>query len=206
MKIGQGLRDKGFGDLRGRQYWLGACAGAVVIGVTLPTLLVCFHAGRQGVFWALTHGPQDPVEPPPWSDVAGGWVALQAIATVACGPGAVVLALLLYRFCKGVALWPTAPPLQHVVRYGMALGAVMAFLNFPGYLVGLVLDGQRYPTAKVALLFVVAGASAGMWIAWQAYRAAHPKERFWPRYSLATLLLVVFAWGLLLMVFAPDVK
>lgn len=92
------------------------------------------------------------------------------------------------------------------IHFGMWAGALLAFANLPGYFVAGILKQQPWWGLKMALLFAVAGASSGMWIAWQAYRAVHPEKRFWPQYSLATLLIVVIAWGALMGVFAPQMK
>jgi len=57
---------------------------------------------------------------------------------------------------------------------------------------------------RIALLFVVTGATCGAWIAWQAYRERHPERGFFPRFSLRTLIVGAFSWGLLLAVYMPQ--
>ena len=44
---------------------------------------------------------------------------------------------------------------------------------------------------------------AGAWIAWQAYRERHAERGFFPRFSLRTLIVGTFSWGVLLAVFMP---
>lgn len=175
-----------------------AWVGAVLIGVILPTLLVCWNCGSAG--------PQ--IHSPPAAslvELIASWVRLTFFAVMGCGPGAAILATVLYRNLKRGAN-EAETKLREVVDRGMFLGALMAFLNVPGYLCGAVLPRMNPGVLllKMAALFVVAGASAGAWIGWQAWRATHPKEPFWPRYSLLTLLIVVIAWGALMGLFAPK--
>ena len=182
------------------QCWLWALIGAVVIGVTLPTLLVCWNCGERGPL------DFDPVPAVPgggvdWLHLVENWVGLQVVATIFCGPGAIILGWVLYTFCKKRCL-DESKTLRDIVVFGMWFGGIAAFLNFPGLLSANLL--RKNSIVLVPLLFAVAGASCGAWVAWQAWRATHSQERFWPRFSLATLMIAVFAWGILLAVFAPK--
>jgi hypothetical protein len=198
--------------LRDRGLWTGVWAGlgAVALGVTLPTLLVCWNCGRLGVT-RFTDDYGVPYEPT-CSQILDRCVGLEVIATVACGPGALILTAFLYANLKRGA-GEAETRLREVVERGMFLGACLAFLNLPAYgCVALLPETSRLlPETsrfllglKVMALFAVAGASAGAWIGWQAWRATHTKEPFWPRYSLLTLIVVVVAWGALMGLFAPK--
>jgi hypothetical protein len=83
-------------------------------------------------------------------------------------------------------------------RRAAVIGAAIAFLNFPGYLAVAIVHPPR-----VALLFLVAGATCGLWVGWHAWRATHLDAPRWPRFSLKTLWLLAMAWGALLVIFAP---
>ncbi|HEY3323171.1 MAG TPA: hypothetical protein VGP72_22145 [Planctomycetota bacterium] len=181
------------------QYVFWACAGAVVIGVTLPTVLTCWNCGERGIFGDHEAAALSAMQ------LAEDWFGLQVAATLFCGPGAVILALLLFFPCRRLAKKAGAT-LRNVAWCGVLVGTVMGFLNLPGWAVGFILPASgRHPVEiRVLLLFLISGASCGAWIAWQAWRAEHPGERFFPRYSLMTLILFVFAWGLLLAIFAPK--
>jgi hypothetical protein len=80
----------------------------------------------------------------------------------------------------------------------MVLGVACAFLNLPGYAAGMYVGLPR-----LLALFVVAGATCGLWIAWQAYRNIHPEAGCFPQYRLSTLLMLVIAWGVVLALFTP---
>jgi hypothetical protein len=206
IAFGRSMKEARAGDVLRRQCWLWALIGAVVLGVTLPTILVCWTGGREGP-WAFDFGPGAPPAPPAnadidWSRLIMDWIGTQVVATIGCGPGAIVLGLWLFAGGKMRATHDTAT-LHSTVKYGIITGCVLAFLNLPGYLANvLIREGALY---KVPLLFAVAGASSGAWIAWQAWRAVHPEERnFWPRFSLGTLMVFVIGWGALMAVFAPK--
>ena len=200
ISLGQNVKAARTRGIIERQCWLWALIGAVVIGVTLPTILVCWNCGQRGPLNGLSEVPW---LNRPWQDVAADWVGLQVVATIFCGPGAVILGLLLYSSCKKRCV-SESKTLRETIVYGMWVGGLAAFLNFPGYFSGGLIRGNGRVLFLVPLLFAVAGASCGAWIGWQAWRALHPEERFWPRFSLGTLMIAVFAWGLLLAVFAPK--
>ncbi|HYF50669.1 MAG TPA: hypothetical protein VEJ63_14750, partial [Planctomycetota bacterium] len=120
---------------------------------------------------------------------------LEIIATIFCGPGALIIGFLLYTFLKGFE----ASVVRERILCSMWVGALLAFFNFPGYLALAFVDLSR-----VVALFLVAGASSGAWLAWQAYRSQNPGAPIFPRFSLGTLMLIVLAWGALLLIFAPQ--
>lgn len=181
-----------------RQYWLFSIVGAVIIGVTLPTLLILWHTK----FLTVTGRGTPPALAFPHVLVIS--LALEAAATAFCGPGAVFLGLLLYA---GLSGGPKNPPLpaRKSIKQGAIWGAGIAFLNLPGYLVLVVLD-MNTPMGwlQLVLLFVVSGASCGMWIGWQAFRSDHPDASVFPQYSLKALMALVISWGVLLAVFNPG--
>ncbi len=179
------------------QYWLWALAGAVFIGVTLPCLLVVLHRLPFGVL------ENSPAQNPSAKEVLVQALILQIFATLFCGPGALVLAGILYAILK--SYWRSKKPSLHAFMcIGMILGAVSAFANFPGYIcIELLRHGDPLRGVRVTLLFAVTGATCGSWIAWQAYRSYEPGVSLLPRYSLKTLLGVVLAWGALLAFFTP---
>lgn len=127
------------------------------------------------------------------------FATLCAVATFLCGPGAAVLAFLVFGYLKRFQLRNRVEPARLIWR-GMGVGMAVSILNLPGFLAGLVL----HSFSLTFLLFAVAGANCGAWIAWQAYRATEPAARFFPRFTLATLLALVFGWGVILALFMPQ--
>ena len=165
-----------------------ACAlGAVFIGVTLPSILVALRVSGGGNADAGQRLLR--------------LLAIEATATIGCGPGAVVLSLSLFAM-----LLPgmRTRSLRQATVYGALSGIVVAFLNLPGYLVFFYLEGDAHAAERVGVLFVVAGSSCGMWVAWQAWRACRPNEGFLPRFTLRTVMLVVLLWGSAMLAFQPD--
>ena len=172
---------------RGTLYALEATMGSVPIGVTLPCILVSLRLiNRPSVEGVIF------IEFNPF--------AIFVCAVIFCGPGAIVLSLILLKILVSKT---TDWTLRQIICAGMFGGIAMAFCNLPGYLVIELLHGDTFVLERVTLLFAVAGASCGMWIAWQAWRASHPKERFLPRFSLRTLMLLVFLWGIVMLAFQP---
>jgi hypothetical protein len=178
-------------------YWLMSCVGAIVIGVTLPVLLVCWNCWRTGPLLPMDDDFAS-AGGPPLIVVLDRSAGLLFIATFCCGPGAVLLAVILHNVLS--AMKGGEP--HEIMRKGALLGAVLAFLNVPGFMAGALLHGD-YVGFRLACLFLVSGATCGAWIAWQAYRSNNAAPLF-PRYSLRTLLVIVFLWGLLLAIFAPQ--
>lgn len=191
--------------LRSWGCWAWALVGSIVIGVTLPTLLVCMNCGRRGVFPGLPgDGSEGPPVPPSWEKLIIDWTGLQAAALMFCGPGAAILAWWLFLAAEKASHPDEGASAQKIIKREMIFGAIAAFVNLPGLGAGLILPYDRLVWVRLPLLFIVAGASSGAWIGWQAWRSAHPEERLIPRFSLGTLLLVLVAWGALLAVFAPK--
>lgn len=181
-------------------FWWGL-AGSIVLSVMLPTLLVCFSQGAKGVF---IDPPRDPelILDKPWQVVASQWFNTELGAVLFCGPGAAVLGFLLFRMCASGAEQPIARLIQ-CVGLGMFAGIFTNMLNLPCFVFAASMRNQERFVLKLALLYLVFGSMSGAWIGWQAWRATHPEERFWPRYSLGMLMIAVMAWGALLAVFAP---
>ena len=176
---------------------IGACVGSVLFGVSIPVALVSLSCGRHGV---TPFGSAGPIRP--WSEVLGNWVIIELMATLLCAPGAIVLTNLLRSHCRDVLRRKKSPRAVH--WSGMLTGSMLAFLNFPAYGAYTYIEDQSHPLLKLALLFIIAGATSGIVVSWQAWREVNPDEGYWPRFSLGSLMIAVIAWGALLAVFAPE--
>jgi hypothetical protein len=170
-----------------------AALGSVFLGVTLPVLLVCWHNSELN---------------PKFQNISQYFIligSLQLIATIFCGPGAVILSvLLLIYMSRRKNRYVTS---HDLVTASMWRGALVSFLNFPGLLAGGLVSSDPVITwVRVILMFLVAGGSSGAWIGWQVYRQSHSGTPFLPRYRLSTLLLLVISWAVLLAIFAPSSK
>ncbi len=163
-------------------FW--ACLGAIILGVTLPVLLVLLHG--------LTHAT-------PQSNPEQEAFVLFVLATIFCSPGALVISLVVWALCLEKALSASAP--KSLISYGAIVGCCAGFFNLPGYMSMELLRDDKLGEVLLLALFVVAGSSAGAWIGWQAWRARHPGQHFFPQFSLRTLMLLVFFWGALLLLF-----
>jgi len=174
-----------------RTYWLNSCIGALIFGAVLPCFLVFLNTMNSPKFAQFFPGGLAPVQ-----------LFIYGIAIA--GPGLVIIALFLYRFFKAAcALQPDRTP-QQLLLDGMMTGASTGILNFPAWFAAMLFEwSDTSALLKFLLLFVVPGATYGAWIAWQAYRFHHPEEGLLPRYTLGTLLLAVFGWGILLAIYAP---
>src|SRR5258708_4795258 len=93
-----------------------ACLGSLLIGVLMPTSLVWLHIYNRGV-------PK--VFPQPFDTLS-----LFIAALIGCGPGAVILAAVAFGLLHKHRHSECAKQLDH----GMLLGAILSFLNLPGYL------------------------------------------------------------------------
>lgn len=179
-----------------RQYGLVACIGSLVIGVTLPVILVAWFVVRRDASAYSNVSVQ--IE-----DV----IALLLVATVFCGPLAVVYAASLYWVQRRSILRDPQRSLARLNQYGVIGGIVCAFANVPAWLVWVLLDDARHldlwNLPRFIALFAVAGSSCGLWISWQAWRYHHPESRIFPRYSLKSLLIIIFLWGALMALFSP---
>lgn len=172
----------------GIRYYGAAALGSVAIGILLPFFLVCLRlmgkpqsAAHQFVDWGLDS---------------------LFVAMFFCGPGAFLLALVLFKVLmleSQARNWSQA----RTFVWGAVLGPVFATINFPGYFVGDVLKADDFIFERVMLLFAVAGTTCGLWVAWQAWRASHRHEKFLPRFSLRTLMLMVVLWGCAMLAFQP---
>ena len=202
-----------FGEKISRQCCFFACTGAFIIGVTLPTLLILWHRG-------LTHS--DRIMTPGWikmtemsfKSIIETALWLFSGVSVFCGPGTVLLSLLLYFILRKDVLSQLESSGLLLLR-GAMLGAVLAFANQPGWSAWQLFTTELWnpqPPAlavramvilRFVLLFSVTGASCGAWIAWQAYRSHHPSEGQIPKYSLRTMMMLVLLWGALLALFSP---
>ena len=117
-----------------------------------------------------------------------------------------MLALILMSF---LALKTPQWSVKRSITSGALWGMGLAFLNFPGLCVLEFLYDEHEPIVsvlRVALLYVVAGSTCGMWIGWQAWRGFRPSEGFLPRFTLRTMLMIVMLWGTVLVAFQPDRK
>ena len=173
-----------------RHYAL-AALGSVLIGVTLPSLLTAMRLCLLDKYA---------------NERVLNFLILQALALLGCGPGAVMLALILMSF---LALKTPQWSVKRSITSGALWGVGLAFLNFPGLCVLAFLYDEHEPIVsvlRVALLYVVAGSTCGMWIGWQAWRGFRPSEGFLPRFTLRTMLMIVMLWGTVLVAFQPDRK
>jgi hypothetical protein len=175
---------------------IGACVGAILFGVSIPVAIVVLAGDRAGF---SIHGSRGEFRP--WEDIVAGWIFLQIVATIFCGPGAVILAIMLMSHCRSIL--ENGGSLRRVQVSGVIGGALLAFANFPAYAAIIYFEEQPHATLKLITLFLVAGATSGAIISWQAWREVNPNEGYWPRYSLRALLIAVFAWGALLALFVP---
>lgn len=180
-----------------RTYWLMSCLGALVFGVVLPCFLVFLNAMNTPQMKQLGDEFNLTNHLPPV-------VMLFFWGLLIAGPGIVVIALFLHRFFKAsCALQPDLAP-GKLLFDGMLTGASTGILNFPAWFAAAMFDWNNSAVLlKFLLLFVVPGATYGAWIAWQAYRSHHPGEGLIPRYTLGSLLMAVFGWGILLAIYAP---
>jgi hypothetical protein len=178
-----------------------AFVGVLAVGVTVPCVLTWLH--NYGGLFPPSHAA-DSVSPRLWNVV--DLLLLEGIALIGCGPGAVLLTLVLFHLMRKSRYLERATERDAMVL-GAGAGAVMAFLNFPGYLSGVFYNDidSDVTLVRIAILFAITGATCGAWTAWQAYRARHPERKLFPRFSLGTLICWALAWGVLLTVFMPPI-
>ena len=165
-----------------------AAVGSMIIGIAIPSLLVGLRLSRKGLF----------DEKPEYLLKNIGLLFVLGIAV--CGPGAMLLSTLLLSKLSRPSVLRTQ---YKTMLTGAQGGIAIAFLNVPGYFIAIVLRNDTFVQLRVALLFVVSGCTCGLWVAWQAWRSSHPGERFLPRFTLQTLILLVILWGAVLVVFQP---
>ena len=175
-----------------------ALAGALIIGVLLPCVFTWWHT--HGLYLGFkdvdnpAKAPELGLEP---------LLHLLLLAGLFCGPGALILGLILMAFQRQDAARLEDDEGNFIWR-GAWAGVGLAYLNFPGYFsVFLFERGIEAAAFRTGTLFFVTGATCGAWISWQAYKESHPERGFLPRFSLRTLLLLTFGWGGLLWLFMP---
>lgn len=173
--------------LKSKPSLLTGALGAQVLSLFLPCLLMWWtNAGALRVF-SREH----------WS--IGNMIALIITAVILCGPGTLVLGLILVTILRRRHEETGEVLKRRLVREGLLFGAVLAFLNVPAYLGFLhVGDPSFLP------ILGVGGGMAGAWIGWRVYGKLEPPQPFWPRFSLGTLMFFVLAWATLFFAYAPE--
>jgi hypothetical protein len=174
-----------------------AIAGALFLGVLVPTLLTAMHTVDQEPL-------RIPASEVPYIFLRFliRFLILIVCASVGCGPGAAILtAIFLYRLMKNPC--SKEPDERAVISLGARSGALYAFFNLPGFLALVFLYYEDFAFLRVLALFMITGATCGGWIGWQAYRAHHLERGFFPRFSLGTLVSLALGWGALLILFGP---
>ena len=181
------------------EYRIAAVLGSIPIGVAVPTLLVFWHT-RFLTGGTLAGGT---AQIRSIGEILMNGAGIEAMATIFCGPGALVLALILFAILDRYTP-PTPGDAGGFMTRGMVLGAILAFANFPGYLVMALLD-MSVPdeVVRLVLLFAVTGASCGSWIGWQVHRSRVENAPFFPQFSLKMLLGFVLAWGTVMAIMRP---
>lgn len=169
-------------------YYIWAALGSILIAVTLPVLLValrvCIHPQRSG------------------EDAVAMLLAMVAGAAFLCSPLTIILSSVLLMM---LAQSKEVRTMKQTIQAGAIRGVGMAFLNLPGYFsAAFMIRDDSFAVLRMILLFIVAGSSCGVWIGWQAWRVRNPGERFFPRFTLQTLLLFVFLWGGVMLAFQPP--
>ncbi|MCY3023841.1 MAG: hypothetical protein NTW87_33095 [Planctomycetota bacterium] len=171
---------------------LQALAGAFVLCLLIPGALL----------WVRNSGNLQ------WFGSGGAWkvrhlLVLLLTELVLIAPGLVILAVIFLALLRRSSVVREKEE-RRAIRWGTAGGALMSFLNFPGYLGLFHLDGDPHPRLRLCAIYIITGGVCGAWIGWQAFRERHPERGALPRYSLRTLLILAFAWGFLLWIFMPE--
>jgi len=185
-------------DLLASVHFRWAVFGIMAVGILIPCVLTWLHAHGDlfpAVFLEVNENRM------PWN--LFDLMFLLFIALIGCGPGAFLLGLFAFTTMRRARCLKASRE-NEAMRHGALLGAALAFANFPGYLSAVFYEGEDLIALRIALLFVVTGATCGAWIAWQAYRERHPERGLFPRFSLRTLIVGAFSWGLLLAVYMPQ--
>lgn len=181
-----------------------AIFGSVMLGALIPCVLVWVHfAGNVeqsepiAEWMGNIFGRQSLHQE--WS--FANLVLLMASSVMGCGSASFIIAFVLKR--KILEAYGESVEMK-VLEVGSArMGAFAAFFNLPGYAVLTFFPREPISIFRILLLFTVTGASCGLWIGWQTYRVYHPDLGVWPRFSLRTLMTLVFGWGILLALFSP---
>ncbi|MBI3829318.1 MAG: hypothetical protein HY291_07365 [Planctomycetes bacterium] len=174
-----------------------AIAGALFLGVLVPTLLTAMHTVDQEPLRI----PESQI-PYVFLRFLVKFLVLVICAAAGCGPGAALLAgYFLYRLMKHPCTKEADE--RAAISHGAKLGALFAFFNLPGFLALVFLYYEDFAFLRVLALFMITGATCGGWIGWQAYRAHHLERGFFPRFTLGTLVSLALGWGALLVLFGP---
>jgi hypothetical protein len=191
--------------------WFMACVGTLTFGLFVPVFLATLYAnGQPSTLGEHNNKMGDkikhplPEAAPDAGKVLQEFMQIQLVAFFFCGPGAVILTLILFSILKrSHSLLGTE---RRWILEGMCCGVALAFANIPGYLCGAIIGWHRpYAELRIALLFAAAGAVSGAWTGWQAWRSMHVEAGIFPRFSLGTLFIVMMVVAGLLAVFSPVV-
>jgi hypothetical protein len=154
---------------------------------------------------AALHGFQHRNDPPSYSRVTISLPTLEGIAPLFSIPVGLILGFVIFQLSKRRMNQENATATD-LSTYGVRLGLMLTYLNFPAYF--WILNPEKNTpfrsSLEIFLMLGSTGALSGAWIAWQAWRSVHEEERFWPRFSLRTLVIVMIAWGAVLAAFAPK--
>jgi hypothetical protein len=153
-------------------------------------------------FVYVTWMGDDPAPAPDLMEFIEAWIKRQFEYTAMSSLFIAVLGLPLFLF--GLCWYESGVSKRGLIAGVVAVSALLGVL---------VIASEYEPTKfhllaaailKFAFLIFISFATSGAWIAWQAWRAAHAEEKFWPQFSLATLLIGVMSCGALLGMFAPE--
>ncbi len=190
-------------------YGLLACAGSVVIGVTLPVLLVAWYVQFRSLDSLMSAEVLVKPTLPGIQLILTNLYYLEGTALILCGPPAFALAGGLYLWQRDMAE-DRCTNFHKFQLKGAAIGAALALLNIPGWYAASLLEAGTFSEQRhwvlpmLGVLFAVAGSSCGLWITWQAWRYHHPECGVIPRYSLKTMMVLIFMWGGLMALFKPH--
>jgi hypothetical protein len=169
--------------------------GSAILGALLLCVIVpCF------LIWWRNRGSLPLFSEREWSPSNLGFLLTTAV--ILLSPGTAILAVIALSLARKLVKRDEDGRHTAILATG-TLGSVLSFFNFPGYLGVVHLDDGDLPLLRILILYGVTGFICGAWIGWQAYREAHPKCPFFPRYSLGTLVLLALAVGVLIGVFLP---
>ncbi len=187
------------GKLVRKRHFFQALMGALLFGVIPPCVLTWIHWRGSPSSWSLFG--------PPYT-IKGGWTFfdlfhLFVVGTIFGGPGIFLISALLLSHLYAFAE-KHADRERHSILRGAIVGAFIAFLNIPCYLVGVLCEPDPLTWVRLVALFAFTGATCGAWLGWQAFRSIQPGRSFFPRFSLRTLVLLALGWGVLLALFMPD--
>lgn len=172
-----------------RQYVINA-AGALGFQVGLPSVLIALRFSRH--FSTSSSG------------VASFFAALLKcllFGVSCCGIGAVVSSAILLSM---INYFDERWTFRASAIVSFASGIVLAFLDLPVYLFGIIFPDIVIEGWRVLVLLAVLGGPSGLWTAWQARRSRLPEERDLPRFSLRTLVVIVLLWAVAMLAFQRE--